>query len=51
MAIPSYGVQYFDPEKDGKKTVEMWEEGGFKYLVNQRRGEKLYMRCAEVTIQ
>ena len=31
MALPIYNVEYVEIEKNGIKTVELWEDGGFKY--------------------
>ena len=48
MALPTYNVEYVEIEKNGIKTVELWEDGGFKYSKNRQRDGKIYFRCNKV---
>ena len=48
MALPIYNVEYVEIEKNGIKTVELWEDGGFKYSKNRQRDGKIYFRCNKV---
>ena len=48
MALPTYNVEYVEIDKNGIKTVELWEDGGFKYSKNRQRDGKIYFRCNKV---
>ena len=44
MALPTYNVEYVE----SVKTLELWEDGGFKYSKNRQRDGKIYFRCNKV---
>ena len=48
MALPTYNVEYVEIEKNGIKTVELLEDGGFKYSKNRQKYGKIYLRCNKV---